>query len=102
LVISYSDGLVRGLVGVPAPLGPVAFVSNILYIALETIYVNSKVLTMTAKSELRSTPLGLRVTPSLKSAIEKAAKDDRRSMASMAELILTDWLENKGYLEKDG
>lgn len=57
---------------------------------------------MTNKEELRTMPLGLRVTPSLKSAIEKAAKDDRRSMASMAELILTDWLENKGYLEKDG
>jgi len=57
---------------------------------------------MTAKNELRSTPLGLRVTPSLKTALEKAAKDDRRSMASMAELILMDWLENKGYLEKEG
>jgi len=57
---------------------------------------------MTKKDELRTMPLGLRVTPSLKAALEKAAKDDRRSMASMAELIITDWLENKGYLEKDG
>ena len=64
--------------------------------------VNKKVLTMTKKDELRTMPLGLRVTPSLKSALERAAKDDRRSMASMAELIITDWLENKGYLEKDG
>jgi hypothetical protein len=56
---------------------------------------------MKAKSELRSTPLGLRVIPSLKAALEKAAEDDRRSMASMAELILTDWLVEKGYLEKD-
>ena len=64
--------------------------------------VNKKVLTMTKKDELRTMPLGLRVTPSLKSALERAAKDDRRSMASMAELIITDWLENKGYLEKEG
>ncbi|WP_158644706.1 hypothetical protein [Paracoccus jeotgali] len=55
---------------------------------------------MSDEPEKRSAPLGLRVLPSLKSALEQAAKDDRRSVAAMAELILTDWLEEKGYLSR--
>jgi len=68
---------------------------------IDSAHVKRKMLTMSEKRELRSTPLGLRVTPSLKSALESAANDDRRSVASMAEMILTDWLEAKGYLEKN-
>lgn len=56
---------------------------------------------MTEDREIRSAPLGLRVLPSLKAALEKAAKDDRRSTAAMAELILTEWLEQRGYLATD-
>jgi len=63
--------------------------------------VNRKVLTLREDREIRSAPLGLRVLPSLKEALEKAAKNDRRSVAAMAELILTDWLTENGYLEKD-
>ena len=55
-------------------------------------------LTLSDKRELRSAPLGLRITPSLKAALENAAKDDRRSVAAMAEIILTQWLEERGYL----
>lgn len=55
---------------------------------------------MSAERETRDAPLGLRVYPSLKAALEKAAKDDNRSMASMAEIILTDHLREKGYLPK--
>lgn len=54
---------------------------------------------MAEDDETRTSPLGLRVTPSLKQALEKAAKDDQRSMASKAELILTAWLREKGYLK---
>lgn len=53
---------------------------------------------MSADREKRSAPLGLRVLPSLKDALEKAAKDERRSVAAMAELILTDWLKERDYL----
>lgn len=55
---------------------------------------------MSADHEKRTAPLGLRVLPSLKEALDKAAQDDRRSVASKAELILTDWLREKGYLER--
>jgi len=56
---------------------------------------------MSEKRERRSSPLGLRITPSLKSALETAAKDDRRSVASMAEMILENWLREQGYLGAD-
>ena len=58
-------------------------------------------LTLSVKRELRNAPLGLRITPTLKAALEKAAEDDRRSVASMAEMILAEWLEGRGYLKKD-
>ena len=64
--------------------------------------VNRKLLTMLSGRETKSAPLGLRVLPSVKDALENAAKDDRRSVAAMAELILTDWLTDKGYLKADG
>jgi hypothetical protein len=41
-----------------------------------------------AKLENRSAPLGLRIRPSLKTALEKLAQDDRRTLASYVELIL--------------
>ncbi|TQE93692.1 MAG: hypothetical protein FKY71_18055 [Spiribacter salinus] len=56
---------------------------------------------MSEKRELRSAPLGLRITPSLKAALEEAAKDDRRSVASMAEMILEEWLYKKGYMDDE-
>lgn len=60
--------------------------------------VNSGLLTLSNKRELKSAPLGLRITPTLKEALEKAAKADSRSVASMAEIILTQWLEQHGHL----
>jgi hypothetical protein len=56
---------------------------------------------LSEKRELRNAPLGLRITPTLKAALERAAEDDRRSVASMAEIILVEWLEAREYLKKD-
>lgn len=44
--------------------------------------------------------LGVRVQPETKEALEKAAKADVRSVSSLIEKILTDWLKDKGYLPK--
>jgi Uncharacterized protein conserved in bacteria len=55
---------------------------------------------MTNISEKRTSPIGLRLFPSLKKALEKAAADDSRSTASLVEKILTEWLKEKGYLAK--
>lgn len=50
--------------------------------------------------EKRTAPVGLRLFPSMKDALERAAADDHRTMASMAEKIISDYLREKGYLPK--
>lgn len=45
-------------------------------------------------------PLGVRLPPDVKSALEQAAATDLRSQSSMAEKIITDWLKANGYLPK--
>jgi len=44
--------------------------------------------------------LGIRVQPETKAALEKAAKDDMRSLSSLIEKVLTEWLRENGYLKK--
>jgi hypothetical protein len=44
-------------------------------------------------------PLGFRIERDLKEALVKAAKDDRRSVSSLVEILIEDWLREKGYLE---
>lgn len=44
--------------------------------------------------------LGIRVQPETKVALEKAAKEDLRSVSSLVEKILVEWLRSKGYLQK--
>lgn len=48
----------------------------------------------------KTNPLGVRVEPDVKTAVEKAAKDDDRSVSSMVERILKAWLTERGYLTK--
>ena len=45
--------------------------------------------------------LGVRVQPETKTALDKAAKDDMRSVSSLIEKILTEWLRERGYLPKE-
>ena len=44
--------------------------------------------------------VNIRLMPELKSAAEKAAADDLRSLTSLIEKLLTDYLREKGYLPK--
>ncbi|MER8861877.1 hypothetical protein NKI09_30195 [Mesorhizobium sp. M0757] len=48
----------------------------------------------------RTAPLGLRIEPVVKEALERAAKSDRRTVASYVEIILIADLEAKGFLPK--
>lgn len=48
----------------------------------------------------KTAPLGLRISPEVKEALEKAAHDDDRSVASYAERVLIAHLRDKGYLPK--
>lgn len=49
---------------------------------------------------VRSNPLGVRVAHDIKEALERAARDDDRSMSSLVERILKVWLTEKGYLPR--
>lgn len=48
----------------------------------------------------RTAPLGLRIEPVVKDALERAAKADRRTVASYVELLVIADLEAKGFLPK--
>lgn len=51
-------------------------------------------------NRLKTAILNLRISPELKSAAEKAAADDHRSLTSLIEKLLTDHLKAHGYLPK--
>jgi hypothetical protein len=48
-----------------------------------------------AESETRSAPLGLRIRPSLKNALDTLARNDKRTLASYVELVLEEHVEQK-------
>ena len=50
----------------------------------------------------RTAAIGIRVPPEVKAAAEKAAAADRRSVASLVEKLLVEWLEQHGHLPADG
>jgi hypothetical protein len=47
----------------------------------------------------KSVQVNLRITPILKRAAVKAAADDQRSLTSLIEKLLTDYLKEKKYLK---
>lgn len=48
----------------------------------------------------KTAPISFRLAADKKKALEKAAADDSRSVSSMIEKVLTDWLKANGYLKK--
>lgn len=50
--------------------------------------------------ENKDAQVNLRIQPSLKEAAEKAATDDSRSLTSLIEKLLTDYLRKHGYMKK--
>lgn len=46
----------------------------------------------------KSKPTSIRLSPDVKAAAERAAKEDVRSLASLIEKLLTEHLREKGYL----
>jgi hypothetical protein len=43
-------------------------------------------------------PVSFRLPPEIKAAAEKAAADDHRSLSSLVEKVLADYLKKQGYL----
>lgn len=54
---------------------------------------------MRVSNMARTQPLGFRVEPDLKAALEKAARDDDRSVSSLVLKVLRDHLRERGYLK---
>ena len=50
----------------------------------------------------KSLPTSVRLTPQTKAALERAAKDDDRSVSSLVERVVRGWLTERGYLSKPG
>jgi len=48
----------------------------------------------------KDAPLGLRVPSEVKHALERAAINDDRSVASLVLKIVTEWLRERKYLKK--
>lgn len=49
---------------------------------------------------VRSTSIGIRLSDEVKAALEKAARDDHRSISSYVELLIMANLKAKGLLPK--
>lgn len=49
---------------------------------------------------VKDTALSFRVPAEMKTALERAAKDDDRSVSSLVERVLKAWLVERGYLPK--
>jgi len=50
-------------------------------------------------NETKTAQVNLRLQPSLKAAAEKAAAADRRSLTSLIEKLLSDYLQKNGYMK---
>jgi hypothetical protein len=50
--------------------------------------------------ETKIAQVNLRIQPSLKAAAEKAAAADQRSLTSLVEKLLVDYLKKRGFLAK--
>jgi hypothetical protein len=53
-----------------------------------------------AEKRLKTAQVNLRMDPKLKALADKAASDDQRSLTSLIEKLLADYLRQHGYLKK--
>jgi multiple sugar transport system ATP-binding protein len=54
--------------------------------------------TSEASTMARTASIALKVEPDLKAAMVRAARDDRRTVSALIEMLLEEWLTEKGYL----
>ncbi|MDB5572597.1 MAG: hypothetical protein JWN93_3780 [Hyphomicrobiales bacterium] len=56
--------------------------------------------TFATQKEIKSAMIALRLAPSLKQAAEKAAAEDSRTLTSLVQKALKDYLAARGYVVK--
>jgi len=54
------------------------------------------------EKRLKIAQVNLRMRPALKDAAERAAAADHRSLTSLVEKLLTEYLNKKGFLKEEG
>jgi len=50
----------------------------------------------------KTAALAFRIDAEMKAALEKAAQDDSRSVSSLVDKIIAEWLRKQGYLKAKG
>lgn len=53
-------------------------------------------------SVAKTAGIAFRISDEMKQALERAAKEDFRSVSSLVEKVLTQWLKEHGYLDQSG
>lgn len=48
----------------------------------------------------KGVPVSFRLLPEVKAALDAAAKADHRSVSSLLDKVISDWLKEQGYLAK--
>jgi hypothetical protein len=72
---------------------------NATYVTLRAINVKPLALRFMVEQRKKTATLNLRIDPALKAAAERSAADDRRSVTSLVELLLSEHLKARGYLK---
>ena len=74
-----------------------------IYIVGSMVYLQcqSNRLLMAGMTQRKTTQYYMRMDPEVKEAAERAASDDRRSLASLIEKLLTDYCLEHGYLKPE-
>jgi hypothetical protein len=54
---------------------------------------------MKPEKRIKTKQVNMRLAPALKDAADKAAADDQRSLTSLVQKLLTDYLRKHGYLK---
>jgi hypothetical protein len=49
----------------------------------------------------KSESISLRVTPSVKQAVEKAARSQQQTTAALVEIVIVEWLNKEGFLRQE-
>jgi len=68
---------------------------------LQTMVENKRDADDDEEKKMKSVPISFRLPPDTKTALEKAAKEHTRSVSSMLEKLVTDFLKEKGYLPEN-
>ena len=79
----------------PAPCAAVAFVCN----SVQGEDIQSECQPHTFAHMAKTAAISVRVSDQVKAAVEKAAAEDSRPVASLVEKVLVEWLKAKRYLK---